>query len=209
MPRCRCVPYRPACRVSTVPCQSGAGDGRDGTVTLCPHPWCVLGHISIPLPCRMAWLLQAEPIGALGVPCCARRLCQAMPTSGAVAEEMGCWGTGAGLLPVLPALTPLPTFLPGCSFSEFLGRAATANSLFLARVICTRWLCCVPTAGFWGVRSSSGPGSPQALDRLPAWGPREAPVGTQAQPCVPLQVPAGCGGDAQPHRGEGPRAGGR
>ena len=101
-----------------------------------------------------------------------------------VLGETGCWGTGACSLPVLPVLTLLPTFLPGCSFSEFLGRAATANSLFLARVICTRWLCRVPTAGLRGAWSPSGPGSPQPLGWLPARGLWEAPAGTRAQPHV-------------------------
>lgn len=73
-----------------------------------------------------------------------------------VPREAGCRGPAACLLPVLAVLTPLPAFLPGCSFSEFLGRATTAGSLFLARVICTRWLRCVPTVELRGVQSPWG-----------------------------------------------------
>lgn len=108
--------------------------------------------------------------------------CPGMPRA---QGDGGCWGTGACSLPVLPVLTPLPAFLPGCSFSEFLGRVATANSLFLARVICTRWLCRVPTAGLRGVRCPPGTLLPAAVAPLaPALlGAWQAPAGTRAQPC--------------------------
>lgn len=125
-----------------------------------------------------AWLLLGQEALPGRVPSRGHALGQCVPGA------MGCWGTGACLLPVLPVPTLLPTFLPGCSFSEFLGRAVTANSLFLARVICTRWLCCVPTMGLWGAWSPSGPGSLQPPGQVPTQGPWEAPAGTQAQPRV-------------------------
>lgn len=177
----------------TVP-SARRGDGGAGTAGLRPHIRCTLGLIPIPLPqprrvgwrgcsrvCRWGRAWSPTPGGSAG-PC---------PSVGAVSRDAtcpgrwGCWGTGACSLPVLPVPTPLPAFLPGCSFSEFLGRVATANSLFLARVICTRWLCRVPTAGLRGVRCPPGTLLPAAVAPLaPALlGAWQAPAGTRAQPC--------------------------
>lgn len=174
------------------------------------HPWACRHPSAVPDGSAAA----GSADGAVRGSSCARRLYRAMSTSGGCAlgpcvpREMGCHGTGAFSLLVLTVLTLLPTFLPGCSFSEFLGRAATANSLFLARVICTRRFCCVPTVGLWGARSPRGPGSPQTPGLAPCWGAVGGARGQSGSaPCCP-QVPARRRGDAQPHHGEGPGASG-
>lgn len=156
---------------------------------------------SVPIPSASLGtspsLCLADGLAAAGLAnrgsAAARRLCWAVSTSRGhalgqrVPRDMGCRGTGACSLPVLPVPARPPTFLPGCSFSEFLGRATTANSLFLARVICTRWLCCVPTVGLWGAQSPSGPRSSQPPGQVPAPGLWEALVRTSAQPHVTLR----------------------
>lgn len=174
-----------------------------------PHPFASAS------PCRVVWLRQGLPVGPCVVPdpgMCPWGPC---PTVGTVSRDATCpgrWGaggTGACSLPVLPVPTPLPAFLPGCSFSEFLGRAATANSLFLAGVICTRWLCRVPTAGLRGVRCPLGTLLPAAAaPSAPTSGGLAGSCGHPGSALRCPQVPARVGGDAQSHRGEGAGASG-
>lgn len=124
-------------------CQVEQGVAEPGLPCLSPslaHPQACL-H-----PPAMLDILTASGLadGAVHDSSCARRLCQAVSISRGCAlgwlvlRKTGCRGTGACSLAVRAVLTLLPTFLPGCSFSEFLGRAKTANSLFLAGVICTQ-----------------------------------------------------------------------
>lgn len=124
-------------------CRVEQGVAEPGLLCLSPslaHPQACLYPSAMPDSLTAAGLADE----AVRDSSCARRLCQAVSISRgcalgrSVLRKTGCRGTGACSLPVLAVLTLLPTFLPGCSFSEFLGRAKAANSLFLAGVICTQ-----------------------------------------------------------------------